>query len=204
MLTNQPPQALQSLLGGGMSSPAMGGQSASLGTNAGAEAKTKGKSYWGFDGPLRTHFQDLDKDGQKEFLKSFQIWNDKAWWDGSMWVDPNHKSDPDAKTDDVDVDTTWIDDVQNVRDKGPTGLSAEMKKNIGFGAVTPGMLKSTGLVSSGMTKYMGDPVVKKPNPHPGRPDETGMRPFTPTAKPVQGQAVQGTGMSEMLAKLIGG
>lgn len=202
MLNNQLPQALQSLFGGAASAPAMGGQAASFGASTAKE--TKGNSHWGFDGPLRTHFQELDKDGQKEFLKSFNVWNDKAWWDGTTWVDPNQKPDPDGKTDETDGEPTWLNDVDKVRDLGPTGFSDAMKRNLGYGKVTPGMTSSTGLPTSGYTKYVGDPVVSTPKPHPGRPDETYGRPIPRSGNQQQAQAAQGTGMSEMLAKLIGG
>lgn len=201
MLNNQPPQALQSLIGGGAQAPMMGASAAASGTSS---ALSGGKPGWGLNEVLGNHFLGLDKDAQKDFLKSFDAWDEKAWWDGSKWVDPKQKADPDAKTDDPNVDTTWLDDVQNVRDKGPTGLSDSMKKNLGYGTVTPGMTKSTGLATSGYTKYAGDPVVTKPKPDLGRPDETGMRPNFPNVKPRQASPMQGTGMSDVLAKLIGG
>jgi len=200
MFNNQPPQAFQSLMGGAAAAPSMGGQATTT-------ALSGGEPGWGLNEVLGNHFIGLDKDAQKDFLKSFDVWDDKAWWDGGKWVDPKQKADPDAKTDEPGADTTWLDDVQTVRDKGPTGLSDAMKKNIGYGQVTPGMNSTTGLVSSGMTRFMGDgdPTVAKPKPRPLRPDETGMRPNFPEAKPRQAQtAMQGTGMSEMLAKLIGG
>lgn len=193
-MNNQPIQALQSLISGGATAAASPSMAA-------ADAKTKGKRNWGFSDGLYNHMLGLDKDGQKDFLQRFSLWNDGAWWDGKTWVDPNYKADPDKKTDDTDTDAdvAWLDDVQNVRDNSVAGLSDAMKDNLGFGIVAPGMTKSTGLPTSGYTKYVGDPVVSKPKPKLNRPDESYGRPHQQ-----QAQAAQGTGMSDMLAKLIGG
>lgn len=192
-MNNQPIQALQSLISGGSASAASPSMAQAF------ASKTKGKPNWGFNDVLYRHMLGLDKDGQKDYLQRFNLWNDDAWWDGETWVDPNYKSDPDKKTDDTNADVSWLKDVQNVRDNSVAGLSDAMKENIGFGIVAPGMAKSTGLPTSGYTRYAGDTVAAKPTPSLNRPDETHGRPYRQ-----QAQAPQGNGVTDMLAKLIGG